>query len=180
MSKEAPKHTGHANRAAYLPGPPGLQDADMGYLPCTHNVQNNRSLRPALALHLGGGDDNVLVVLVGQDDGANIGYLLYMQSSDPLRIESAMAPHLGGGDDDVLVVLAGQDDGALRLQVEVLLAAHAHAALHHVRARLPGRAHVAAHNVVPRALHAAARLRANAQERKNSLHIGYNNQLVPM
>ena len=85
-----------------------------------------------------------------------------------------MVPHLGGGDDDVLVVLAGQDDGALRLQVEVLLAAHAHAALHHVRACLPGRAHVAAHDVVPRALHAAARLHPNAQNTGSSLDICYD------
>ena len=104
-----------------MPSALDRQTADMGYLPGICNARTHCCLRPA------------------------------------------MVPHLGGGDDDVLVVLAGQDDGALRLQVEVLLAAHADAALHNMSTLLPGRAHVAAHDVVPCALHAAARLHIEAQ-----------------
>ena len=74
------------------------------------------------------------------------------QAQSKLLVPQGSRKYLGGGDDHKLIILARDDNGALRLQVEVLLAAHAYPPLHHMGALLPGSIHVPAHDVVPRTL----------------------------
>lgn len=63
------------------------------------------------------------------------------------------ADHLRGADDSDLIVLARDDDGALGLEVEVLLATHAHLPLHHHLALLPSSVYVPQLYAMPKTLH---------------------------